>query len=190
MNQDQKTQEANTIIINHVGFATTAGLIPIPGADLAAVTGVQLNMLRQLAKHYDVKFMDTIGKNIITAVVGSGVARVGASLVKAIPGIGTLVGEMGMAAMSAASTYGLGKMFANHFANGGTLDNFDIKKSKKVYETEMQKSKEAVAEAVEPVPNNTDDLIQKLKQLAELKTAGVISEEEFAELKTKLLAQF
>lgn len=189
-NQEEKAQKANQIIQNHVGFAASAGLIPIPGADLAAVTGVQLNMLRQLANLYDVKFMDSLGKNIITAVVGSGIARVGASLVKAIPGIGTIIGEMSMAALSAASTYGLGKMFASHFAKGGTLENFDIKSSKKVYEEEMKKSKEVIAEtAPKTQETNTDDIVTKLKKVAELRDAGIITEQEFQQTKEKLLGQ-
>jgi uncharacterized protein (DUF697 family) len=194
MNQEAKSMRANDIIKNHVGFAASAGLIPIPGADLAAVTAVQLNMLRQLANVYDVKFMDSIGKNIITAIAGSSIARLGASLVKIIPGVGTVIGEMSMAALSAASTYALGKMFARHFDNGGTLDNFDMKFSKKVYEEELKNGKNVAKEVVNTegvkASDSTDDLMTKLKKLAELKDAGVLSEEEFLQMKTKLISQF
>ena len=190
MNQEEKAQRANDIIINHVGFATSAGLIPIPGADLAAVTAVQLNMIRQLAKQYDIKFMDNIGKNLITAVAGSSVARVAASLVKIIPGVGTVVGEMSMAAMSAASTFALGKMFARHFANGGTLDNFDIRSSKKVYEEELKNGKKVVDTEGISTTTTTDDLVTQLKKLSELKDAGVLSEAEFQQMKSKLLEKF
>lgn len=194
MEQEAKALRANDIIKNHVGFAASAGLIPVPGADLAAVTAVQLNMLRQLAGLYNVKFMDNIGKNIITAIAGSSIARVGASLIKAIPGVGTVIGEMSMAALSGASTYALGKMFARHFANGGTLDNFDIKSSKKVYEEELKNGKKVANEVVHTEgvkPNDTtDDVVAKLKKLAELKEAGVLSEEEFQQMKAKLIAQF
>lgn len=188
-NQDEKGKKAAEIINNNVGLAVTAGLIPIPGADLAAVTGVQINMLRQLAELYDVQFMDNIGKNIITAIVGSGIARVGASLVKAIPGVGTLIGEVGMAAFSAASTYGLGKVFASHFAKGGTLENFDLKSAKKIYETEMKKGKEVIDEAPIPAQESSEDVITKIKNLAELHKAGALTDEEFQATKARLLAQ-
>jgi uncharacterized protein (DUF697 family) len=194
MNHEEKAQKANEIIKNHVGFAASAGLIPFPGADLAAVTAVQLNMLRQVAKVYGVNFMDNIGKNLVTAVAGSGVARLGASLIKAIPGVGTLIGEMSMAAMSGASTYALGKVFANHFSKGGTLEDFDLKSSKKKYEEELKKSKSVVAEVVkvEEVKKEdaSDELMNKLKKLADLKEAGVLTDDEFAQMKGKLLAQF
>jgi uncharacterized protein (DUF697 family) len=189
MNQEEKVQKANEIIKNHTGFAASAGLIPFPGADLAAVTAVQLNMLRQLAKLYNVNFMDSLGKNIITAIAGSSVARLGASLVKAIPGIGTIIGEMSMAALSGASTYALGKMFAKHFAKGGTLEDFDLKSSKKVYEEELKKGKDVVATEVKPKEDTTEDLVTKLKKLADLRDAGVLSDEEFQQLKGKLIAQ-
>lgn len=195
MNQEEKTQKANDIIKNHIGFAASAGLIPVPGADLAAVTAVQLNMLRQLANLYQIKFMDNIGKNIITAVAGSSVARVAASLIKVIPGVGTVIGDMSMAAMSGASTYALGKMFARHFANGGTLDNFDVKSSKKVYEEELKNGRKVADSVVQtpssqPQTDETTDLMSKLKKLAELKDAGILSDEEFQQMKSKLLEKF
>ena len=193
MNQEEKSIKSNDIIKNHVGFAASAGLIPIPGADLAAVTAVQLNMLRQVAGIYNIKFMDNIGKNIITAIAGSSIARLGASLIKIIPGVGTVIGDMSMAAMAAASTYALGKVFANHLAKGGTLEDFDIRSSKKVYSEELKNSKseaEKVAAEVVKKPDAADDLVVKLKKLAELKDAGVLSDEEFQQMKTKLLSQF
>lgn len=190
MNQEERTQRANDIIKNHIGFAASAGLIPIPGADLAAVTAVQLNMLRQLANLYQVKFMDNIGKNVISAIAGSSVARLAASLVKIIPGVGTVVGDMSMAAMSGASTYALGKMFSRHFANGGTLEDFDVKSSKKVYEDELKNGKKVAEVVQKEQPDETNDLVTKLKKLAELKDAGVLSDAEFQQMKGKILDKF
>lgn len=190
MNQEEKAQKANDVIKNHIGFAASAGLIPIPGADLAAVTAVQLNMLRQLANLYDIKFMENIGKNIITAIAGSSIARVAASLVKIIPGVGTVVGEMSMAAMSAASTFALGKMFARHFANGGTLENFDLRSSKKVYDEELKNGKKVADTEGVSKTTTTDDLVTQLKKLSELKDAGVLSDAEFQQMKAKLLEKF
>ena len=91
MNHEDKQSKASDIIKSHVGYSLGAALVPFPGADLLAVTAVQVNMLRQLAKLYNIGFMDALGKNIISAVVGSSAARLGASLVKAIPGVGTII---------------------------------------------------------------------------------------------------
>ncbi len=188
----EKHPKANEIVRNHVGFALGAALIPMPGADLLAVSAVQLNMLRQLAKLYQVGFMDTLGKNLISAVVGTSAARLGASLVKAIPGIGTVIGEISMPALSGASTYALGKVVANHFQKGGTLEDFDFTSGKKVYENEIVEGKkiaEELSRQKTPVSNPADEALDKVKKLSEMKDAGIITEDEFSTLKQRLLSQ-
>lgn len=192
MQHEAKQAKANEIVRNHVGFSLGAALIPFPGADLLAVTTVQLNMLRQLAKLYDVGFMDVLGKNIISAVAGSSAARLGASLVKAIPGVGTIIGELSMPALSGASTYALGKVVAAHFHLGGSLDDLDLRNARRGYETEIEDGKKVAEQLAKNQPltaSPTDEAMDKLKKLAELKAAGIITDEEFAQLKTKLLSQ-
>lgn len=192
MNHEEKQSKASEIIKTNVGYSLGAALVPFPGADLLAVSAVQLNMLRQLAKLYNVSFMDVLGKNIISAVVGSSAARLGASLVKAIPGIGTIIGEISMPVLSGASTWALGRVVANHFHNGGTLEDIDLKTARKTYETEVEEGKkvaEALKEQAPVVVDATDNTLDKLRKLAEMKDAGILTEEEFKQLKDKLLAQ-
>ncbi len=74
MTHEEKQARASEIVKNHVGFSLGAALIPMPAADLFAVSAVQLNMLRQLSKLYDAGFMDALGKNIISAVAGGSAA--------------------------------------------------------------------------------------------------------------------
>ena len=186
-----KQPKANDIIHNHVGFSLGAALVPFPAADLLAVSAVQLNMLRQLAKLYQVSFFDTLGKNVISAIATSGVARLGASLIKAIPGVGTVIGELSMPALSGASTYALGKVVANHFQKGGTLEDLDIKTARKEYKDEMDTGKKVAVELkdIQGNPKNTsDENIDKIRKLAELHDQGIITAEEFQELKARLLA--
>lgn len=192
MTHEEKRAKASELIKNHVGFSLGAALIPMPGADLLAVSAVQLNMLRALAKTYDLGFMDTLGKNIISAVAGGSVARLGASLVKAIPGVGTIVGELSMPALSGASTYALGRVVASHFHNGGTLDDFDLKKARKGYESELENGKrmaEDLTQTESRPPSDADIAMDKLRKIAEMKDAGIITEEEFKKLKERLLTQ-
>ncbi len=192
MLQEERTARANDIIRNHVGFSLGAALIPFPGADLLAVTAVQVSMLRQLAKLYNVGFMDTLGKNIISAVIGSSAARLGASLVKVIPGVGTLIGELSMPALSGTSTYALGKVVAAHFQHGGSLDDLDLRNARRGYKSEMEAGKKVAEELArtEAVRRSaTDETVEKLTKLAELKESGIITEEEFVNLKERLLAQ-
>ena len=188
MNQEEKRNRADDIIRNHLAFAASAALLPIPVADFAAVSAVQLNMLRQLASLYRVNFADVLGRNIIAALAGGGIARVAASLIKAIPGVGTVIGEFTMPALSAASTYALGQVVASHFSKGGTLEDFDLGMAKKKYEEELKNGKQAAKEAANKA-DAPEDFAAKLKKLSELKAAGILSDEEFSQMKAKILAQ-
>lgn len=194
MTKEEKQAKASEIIKKHVGFSLGAALIPLPGADLLAVSGVQLNMLRQLAKLYNVSFFDTLGKNIVSAIVGSSAARLGASLVKAIPGVGTIIGELSMPVLSGASTWALGRTVAKHLHHGGTLEDLDLTKARKTYETEIEEGKKVAQEIrqTEPAPparSESDETIDKIKKLADMRDAGILSEEEFKQLKERLLTQ-
>lgn len=192
MTKEEKQAKALEIIKNHVGFSLGAALMPIPGVDLLAVSAVQLNMLRTLAKIYAVGFVDVLGKNIISAVAGSSAARLGASLIKAIPGVGTIIGELSMPALSGASTYALGKVVANHFEQGGTLDDIDLANAKKGYKNEIENGKKAaedITRTVPPAQTSTDATLENIRKMAEMKDAGIITEEEFKQLKDRLLAQ-
>lgn len=192
MNFEEKQSKASEIVKSHVGYSLGAALVPFPGADLLAVSAVQLNMLRQLAKLYNVSFIDVLGKNIISAVVGGSAARLASSLVKAIPGVGTIIGELSMPILSGASTWALGRVVANHFHQGGTLEDLDLKSARKKYEAEVLEGKKVAQEYTyaETVPaDKTDQTLDKLRKLAEMKDAGILTEEEFKQLKDRLLAQ-
>ncbi len=194
MQHTDKQAKAKEIIRNHIGFSMGAALLPFPGADLLAVSTVQLNMLRQLAKLYQLGFLDSLGKNFISAVAGTGAARLGASLIKAIPGVGTVIGELSMPVLSGASTYALGNIVAHHFHNGGTIEDFDLNYAKKRYNEEMEAGKKVVAEMKNEekpaaAPSGTDATLDKIKKLADMRDAGILTEDEFVDMKKKLLAE-
>jgi uncharacterized protein (DUF697 family) len=139
-------EKADTIIRNHMIWAMGAGLIPVPIADFFAVSAIQLDMVRQLAKLHDIDFSETAGKASITALTGSGLARLGARAVKFIPGVGSIIGGITMAVLSGASTYALGEVFKKHFETGGTFLDFDPGRLKKFYDEKFEKGKEIAKE--------------------------------------------
>jgi len=126
-----------------------AGFIPVPIADFFAVSAIQLDMIRQLSKVYEINFKETEGKAIITALTGSGLARLGARAVKFIPGVGTILGGVTLAALSGGSTYALGEVFKKHFETGGTFLDFDPSRLKKYYDEKFEKGKR-MAKDIEP----------------------------------------
>lgn len=215
--KSDRAKHADTIVRNHVIWSMGASfLIPIPIADVFAVSALQLDMIRQLSRVYDIDFAETQGKAIITSLTSSTLARAGArSLIKLVPGIGTLIGGVTVSVFNGASTYALGEVFKRHFDSGGTILDFDTERLKKVYKEKFEKGKkvakewQAEAEQTEaPAPPTTasepttvvppppvssassgeGSIMDKLKDLAQMRDAGVITEEEFSEMKRKLIA--
>ncbi len=187
-----RRDEADSIIKNHMIWSMGAGFIPIPIADLFAVSAIQLDMIRQLSKLYEVDFKQTEGKAIITSLTTSGIARLGARAVKFIPGVGSILGGITLAVLSGASSYALGEVFTKHFETGGTFLDFDPGRLKKYYNEKFEKGKEVAKEIqkqqqVKEKTGNASNLVDKLKELADMKLAGLISEEEFEKLKKKII---
>lgn len=143
-NTQTEKESADKIIKNHMYGAIAVGLVPVPAVDMVALTGVQLNMLRKLAKTYDIPFSRDKGKNIIAALAGGGIPVASAgplmSLAKTIPVVGQTVGSLSMSAVAGATTYAVGKVFLQHFASGGTFLDFDPDKVRDYY---SEKFKEA-----------------------------------------------
>jgi uncharacterized protein (DUF697 family) len=190
--KSNRTESADSIIRNHMIWSMGAGFIPVPLVDLVAVSAIQLDMIRQLAKLYEIDFKQTEGKAVISALTGTGIARLGARAVKFIPGVGSLLGGVTLAVLSGASSYALGEVFKRHFETGGTFLDFDPGRLKKYYDEKFEKGKEVAKEIQNDQKNKeknsgNSSLIDKLKDLGDLKEKGLISEEEFATLKKKLL---
>jgi len=184
----EKRIEADKIVQRHVIWALGAGLIPIPVVDFTAVTAVQMDMLNQLAKLYQVDYTVTTGKTFVAALTGATFASIAASMVKIIPGIGTVLGGVSMSVMSGASTYAVAKVAIQHFESGGTLLNIDLDKAKKSYKDAYEEGKEYASNLEkEKDAAQTQDVFEKLEKLGKLKEQDVISEEEFQAQKEKLL---
>jgi len=200
-----KTTHANSIIKNHMIWSMGAGFIPVPIADLLAVSAIQLDMIRSLCKVYDINFKETEGKAVITALTGSGLARLGARAVKFIPGVGSMIGGFTLAVLSGGSTYAIGEVFKKHFETGGTWLDFDPERLKKYYDEKFEKGKNMAknmekkekvkydaAEVVEKQSTGSipkvKDLVQQLESIRSMKDSGMLTEEEFETLKQKILA--
>jgi len=195
MSEYQKSNRgdsANSIIKNHMIWSMGAGFIPVPIADLFAVSAIQLDMIRQMCKLYEVDFKQTEGKAVITALTGSGLARLGARAVKFIPGVGSILGGITMSVLSGASTFALGEVFKKHFETGGTFLDFDPERLKKYYHEKFEKGKEMAEELRKKQESasqavDVTSAMDKLKELAEMKQAGLLTDEEFEAMKKKII---
>ena len=152
---DNRQTEALRIIKSNVGWATGAGLVPIPVLDLAAITAVQVRMVQQLAKIYGVPFRADAVKRVIGVVIGSGgavlVSAPVASALKVFPVLGTFLSTFVEPAAAAGSTYALGHVFMQHFESGGTLLNLDPEAMRQHYYKEYR-ARQSPATAAQETP--------------------------------------
>ena len=218
-NNEDLNQRAESAVRNHVIWSMGAGFIPIPIADFVAVAAVQLDMIRTISNIYGVDFKETEGKALVTSLTGSGLSRLGANaLLKLIPGFGSMLGGVSMSIVSGASTYALGQVFKTHFAVGGTFLDFDTDRFQRYYDEQFEKGKTVASDIQkekeekgkvkeddieytqpkkeekvvqeEKVQNDNSEIVRKLKELAELKEMGVIDDEEFAQMKARLIDNY
>lgn len=142
-----RDERARKVVVEHVFWSVGGGLLPIPLLDIAAVTAIQLDMLKQLCALYGVTYALSSGKAFVSALAGSLLARMGANAVKLIPGIGTLLGGVSMSILSGASTYAVGMVAIKHFEAGGTLGDLDPKSAKRDYDAEFEKGRDFASRA-------------------------------------------
>lgn len=207
-------EKAQPIIRRHVIFSMSAGFIPVPIADIIAVTAVQLDMIRQLCKLYGQDYQDSSGKALIGAIVGTTLSRLAArsvgSVLKTIPIIGSALGGMTVSAFSGVATYAIGQVVAQHFASGGSITDFDSDKLRDFYQEQFQKGKEVIedwtdqaADIKEEVEDEIQDALdnifeeesdeqesetdKKLAKLEALKAAGLVTDTEYKRIKKRIL---
>ena len=126
---DALKARARKLVERFALWSGIAGLLPIPVVDLAAVCGLQIQMLRRLSQIYDIPFSKNRGKAIIAGFAGTMVpATTGlglASTIKTVPVAGTAIGILTTPALAVGATYVIGLAFIEHFASGGTLLDFE-----------------------------------------------------------------
>ncbi|MBB4264595.1 YcjF family protein [Roseospira visakhapatnamensis] len=120
--------QIDNLIKTYVISAMALSLVPVPVFDIAALIAVELKLIHALARRYSVRFSENIAKSLVLSLIGgivpiTAVATAG-SLLKVFPVIGSLAGGASMAILGGAITYAIGRIFAEHFASGGTLLTF------------------------------------------------------------------
>lgn len=138
--------EAGAIVHKWVKWSAGIGLVPIPLVDVAGVTTIQLMMVSDLAKYYDLPFSKQRGKAIIASLVGSVVPSgigysLGSFFFRYVPGIGPLLGAITLPAFAAASTYAVGKVFIQHLESGGTFLDFEPQEVREYFRQQFEEAK-------------------------------------------------
>ena len=142
----ERQQNALKTVKHYMWGSMGAGLIPGPLVDLIAVSGVQVKMLAEVSKIYEVPFQKNRGKAIVGSLLGFSLAHSMACgvlgiFLKSIPVVGVLAGGPAMAVFSGASAWALGSVFIRHFESGGTFLDFDPEKAKEYYRTQFEEGR-------------------------------------------------
>jgi uncharacterized protein (DUF697 family) len=180
-------EKAERIIRDHVMVASGVGLIPVPVVDLFLVTSLQMEMVGELAALYGSPDAIGSGKLFVTALTGAAGAKIGASLIKSIPGLGSLIGGVSMSVMAGASTYAVGQVVRGRLDEGGRLDGIDPKSLRSAYEKALQRGRKYVSDLRSKGGGEFDETVKQLERLARLHQKGVLSDREYKEQKSKLL---
>lgn len=144
----RKNLSAQNIVKSHMVAGSALALLPVPLFDLAALSGTQLNLLRNLCRHYGVNFDEQKGKAMLTSLVSGSLPLITvmglSSFARLLPGIGTIGGSISMTIFSSAFIYATGQVFIHHFEYGGTLANFEGKHWRKFFKKKFEERKASV----------------------------------------------
>ncbi len=144
--ETQVRNDVDQIIINHAWFATLPGFVPVPVLDTLAIMAVNVDMVKQLANHYNVDFERERGKSIVVAIFNTILGRLPGyairSAIKNVPIIGWISGGATMSSFAFLTTYATGRVFEEHFKTGGTLENLNPQSIQQFYQEQFEKGRE------------------------------------------------
>jgi uncharacterized protein (DUF697 family) len=110
---------ARKIVARHKNYAALGGLVPLPVANIASVTAINLRMVKKLSELYQVPFQRDRTRALIVGLIGGAVptgvgTATSTTLMFIVPG-GLLLG-LGAAALTAgALTRAIGLVFIESF---------------------------------------------------------------------------
>lgn len=127
-------------------WSVAAGFIPVPFVDTAAISGLQMKMIYDLCKVYDVPFKKELVSSILSSLVGGGATtfasqKVSEAVLSKVPYVGTVISTVTQPAIAYATTYAIGITFVNHFETNGNLLSFELDSANKVFKEQYEKAK-------------------------------------------------
>ena len=138
----EKQEKALKTVKSYMWLSGGAGLIPFAYVDWVAVSGLQLKMLADISKIYDVPFHENLGKAAIGSLAGYIVPAAAAFgplgfVLKSVPVLGSLAGAPAMAVFAGAYAWALGNVFIQHFESGGTFLDFNPDEVREHYRSQL-----------------------------------------------------
>jgi uncharacterized protein (DUF697 family) len=126
-----RSDASSGLIKSACAWAAASSLIPLSGADIAALAAVQANLVINISSLYGEKVEKYAVSGVIATLLGTLLpayaatyALTAAAKVIPIPGVGSLLSFPAIAGSNAAATYAVGRVFVSHYENGGTFASF------------------------------------------------------------------
>lgn len=134
----RKAAAAEKAVMSAVAAASAAGFTPIPFADAAILVPIQIGMMAKIASIYDIPMQRATVASLAATTVSTQAGRAAAtSLLKLVPGVGTIVGGAITGSVAGGVTYAVGQAWHRvciGMAEGryqtvtGTLDSSMVQK--------------------------------------------------------------
>lgn len=153
--------KAEQIITKYVLIAVGCGFIPLPLIDAAAIAGLEIMMIGDLAEVYNFSFPTKLATiKAFASIIGSigpiYLVTHSKSVIKSLPLIGYLTGSMLYSATNGFAVFAVGKVFQYHFESNGTLLSRDNQFIKNLYEKEYKRGAEIVPHLIKTQDVNTN----------------------------------
>lgn len=140
-------------INRHAIYSATGALIPIPMIEVVTSTTMQFHLIAKLCDIYEVRFSDHAVKaslatfaSVILPAGGLGAAAY--TVARAVPVIGPVLGLTTAPVLAGAFTFAIGRVFAWHFENGGTIETFQAEDAVERFKQEFAAGKRRAAALV------------------------------------------
>lgn len=176
---------ARSIVNRHTIMAGAASAVPVPVFDVAALTGVQLKMINKLCQVYDEKFSRQAGLFVITSLLAGAIPAVAltsaTSLLKALPGVGSVAGMIAMPVTGTTVVYALGMTMIRHFESGGNLLNCESDEVKEFFARELKR-----AQTIDRLEDRIADEIEEAQDEDEKRSEVADLEKQIDELKKEI----
>lgn len=133
---DTRKKKALVVVNSTAGVAAAQGAIPIPFADAALLIPTQVAMLTSISVIFGMKLDEGIITTLVSSIIGCGGATIAgkglANCIKAIPGVGTVIGGIASAGTAFGITNALGRAYIELMVMivEGKISTSDLQSSK------------------------------------------------------------
>jgi len=154
---------AEQTVKNWSTYAAVAGVIPVPVLDLAAIGGLQVKMISELCKIYELPYKKEAVQSLLGGLAGGTLTMLASGylserLFRYIPYAGPVLSVVIQPGLAFVSTFALGRIFINKFESGQSLAGLTAEAVSSAYHEQLAKTKslfkkkerETVVEILDP----------------------------------------